>query len=383
MRWAGTTLPLTQDYGPVSLSETPRQGAARLGYGFLLDLGREADHYRSLRMSQGYGTAGVGVLYDAGGDDVYEGEAAVQGGADFGIGLLIDDGGNDHYRAYVHTQGFAFVRGVGVLYDKSGDDNYYANTGDPAFGGDPIYLSVQIPGIANDNFAQGAGFGYNGSSDGVYMSGGLGMLRDGTGNDVYQSAVYSQSSGYWFGTGILVDGAGNDAYDGRYYVQGSTAHFALAVFIDEAGDDKYNQVFTPKATSIGIGHDFSTSWHIDGGGNDIYRGPLLSMGGGNANGLGVMLNIGGDDIYQSASEPTLGVGNLSYEVDMDEARRGVPTTGVFIDIGGHDQYGVTVATNVVRGDNVSWVNDRENPDAGVTTEHGVGVDRADGTIALP
>ena len=372
-----------QEYGPVTLSDTPRQGAARVGYGFLLDLGSEGDHYRSLRMSQGFGSVGVGVLYDAGGDDTYEGEALMQGAGTFGIGLLVDDRGNDSYSAFVYTQGFAYVRGVGMLYDGAGDDHYLANTGDPAFGGDPIYTSIQIPGIANDNFAQGAGFGRNGGSDGVYMSGGLGVLRDRRGNDQYRSAVYSQSSGYWFGTGILSDQEGNDTYDGRYYVQGSTAHFALAVFLDEAGDDLYNQVFTPKATSIGIGHDFSVSWHIDGGGNDKYRGPGLSLGGGNANGLGVLLNLGGDDQYVSATEPTLGVGNLSYEVDTDATRRKIPTTGVFIDIGGHDQYAVTVPSNVTRGDDTSWVNNRENPDAGVTSEHGVGVDRSTGTVALP
>lgn len=372
--------PLTEDNGPVTLSDTPRQGAARLGYGFLLDLGSEGDHYRSLRMSQGFGAVGVGILYDAGGDDVYEGEAAVQGAATFGMGLLFDDSGNDTYNAYAFTQGFGFVRGVGLLYDSSGADRYLANTGDVATGGDPIYFSPQLPGIANGSFAQGAGFGRNGGG-GVYMSGGLGVLRDRRGDDVYRAAVFAQATGYWFGTGILADQAGNDTYDGLWYVQGSAAHFALAVFLDDAGDDKYNLGLTPAATSIGVGHDFSVSWHIDSGGNDNYRAPGLSLGGGNANGLGVMLNLGGDDTYAAAGEPTLGVGNLSSEVDTSAVRRGVPTTGVFIDIGGHDQYLVT--SNVTRGDNVSWINNRESPDAGVTSEHGVGVDRAAGSVALP
>src|SRR6185369_10996939 len=106
-----------KDNGPFSLSETPRQGAARLGYGMLFDLGPEADHYRSLRMSQGFGSAGVGVLYDAGGDDTYE--------------------------AYTESQGFAYVRGIGILYDTAGADKYLADNGDPMAGGDPLYLTPQ------------------------------------------------------------------------------------------------------------------------------------------------------------------------------------------------------------------------------------------------
>ena len=112
------------DYGPITLSDQVRQGGARLGYGMLFDLGKDADHYRSLRMSQGFGVAGVGVLYDAGGDDLYEGEAGVQGSAVFGVGLLLDAGGSDTYRTYADSQGFAYVRAVGLLYDGGGSDKY-------------------------------------------------------------------------------------------------------------------------------------------------------------------------------------------------------------------------------------------------------------------
>src|SRR5579883_193065 len=51
------------DLGPVSLSDEVRQGGARLGYGLLFDYGGGNDHYRALRMSQGFGCAGVGVLF--------------------------------------------------------------------------------------------------------------------------------------------------------------------------------------------------------------------------------------------------------------------------------------------------------------------------------
>lgn len=375
---------VVEDDGPVSLSEVPRQGAARLGYGMLFDLGGDADTYRSLRMSQGYGAAGVGVLYDAGGDDVYEGEAAMQGSAHFGIGLLLDAHGDDRYRAYSQAQGFAYARAVGILGDDEGSDRYDVDNGDPADGGDPLYWTIQIPGKGNNSFSQGAAWGRRSAGtkdDSLDMSGGLAILRDRQGDDTYVASVQAQASGYWFGTGILADGAGNDAYDARYYVQGAGAHFALALFLEDAGDDRYNDKLTPKATSIGVGHDFTVAFHLDLGGNDVYRGPGLSLGSGNANGIGVLLNIGGDDVYRAPGEPTLGAGNLSSEVNQSQPRRGVATTGIFLDAGGKDLY--DVVSTVTRGDGVTWRNDREPAASGLTTEHGAGADLPEGTISFP
>ncbi len=61
-------------YGPYSRSHLGRQGAGRLGYGFLVDLGGGDDTYRSLRKSQGFAAFGVGVLADDVGDDTYTAE---------------------------------------------------------------------------------------------------------------------------------------------------------------------------------------------------------------------------------------------------------------------------------------------------------------------
>ncbi|AKU96440.1 hypothetical protein AKJ09_03104 [Labilithrix luteola] len=396
-RYAGTNWPGQGDSGPISISETPRQGGARMGYGMLFDLGPEGDHYRSLRMSQGFGVAGVGVLYDAGGDDVYEGEAGVQGSAIFGVGLLLDQKGNDTYKTYSYAQGFGFSRGVGVLYDADGTDKYLADVGDPRRGGDPIYVSSQMPctlpadaplaqrnNCGSTSFVQGAGFGRRAScgagDDCVYMSGGFGILRDKAGDDLYTASVYGQATSYWFGVGLLADGAGKDTYDGTYYVLGSGAHFGLSVLLDEAGDDDYT---ARVGTSIAVGHDYTTSWLVDFGGNDVFHGPNLSFGTGNANGLGALVNIGGNDEYHSGGEPTLGCGNLSTEVDQDKNRQKVPTTGIFVDVGGTDTYDLAVASTIVRGDDQSWLNVREPAAAGITSEHGAGLDKKDGTVSLP
>ncbi len=368
--------------GPISLSETPRQGAARLGIGMLFDLGPGRDRYRSLLQSQGYGEAGVGVLYDEGGDDVYEGEAAVQGAAHFGVGLLLDGGGDDSYRAYSQAQGFAASRSVGILVDDGGSDTYVADNGDPADGGDPLYWTIQIPGKGNNSFAQGAAWGLRGSSGWPNMAGGLGILRDRRGDDRYEASVQAQASAYWYGTGILADGEGDDTYDGRYYVQGAGAHFGLSVFLEDGGDDRYDMKLTPRATSIGVGHDRSVAWHVDLGGNDEYRAPGLSLGSGNANGTSFLVNVGGDDVYHCATDLSLGAATLSREwYDAFGARTAsVATTGIFLDVGGSDVYDGPFTPAKTNGS--TWSSKRSPPEWNAL-EQSAGVDADGGEVSLP
>jgi hypothetical protein len=205
----------------------------------------------------------------------------------------------------------------------------------------------------------------------------LGVIRDLTGNDVYQAAVFAQGTGYWFGTGILADGEGNDAYDGRWYVQGSDAHYALTLFWDGDGDDIYNAKQPPKATSIGVGHDYSVGWHLDLGGDDIYHAPGLSLGSGNDNGIGIMINQGGNDTYNTTGTRTLGGASLSKDA-APGPRGNVINLGVFIDTGGVDGY--LIDGQSVQRNNSSWIYQSTNTVP--TKEWGVGLD-GNGSVALP
>ncbi|MBI5502050.1 MAG: hypothetical protein HY907_17540 [Deltaproteobacteria bacterium] len=372
-RWGGTA----DGDGPVSLSRTARQGAARLGIGQLFDLGGGRDEYRSLRMSQGFAVFGAGVLYDDGGDDRYACEAGCQGAGLFGIGLLLDAGGNDSYRTVNSAQGFGFAGGAGVLYDREGDDEYHADPGDPAQGGDPLYRADQLPGAGNRSMAQGMGFGRRADTtrDGVYLSGGVGVLRDAAGDDDYICSVWCQGTGYWFGAGILDDGQGDDDYDALYYGQGAGAHFGAGMFRDGLGDDRYEQRLVPAATGIGVGHDVSVGVHADLGGGDVYRAPPLSLGAGNDNGVGLFVNLGGSDAYEVAGEPALGAGRTPGVPDPAGARAGLATVGVFLDIDGTDGYlvgGVPLAR-----DGALWTDA-----AGAGAAHGVGLDHDGGTVGL-
>lgn len=372
--------PLVQSYGPISLSTRNRQGGARLGIAMLFDLGQGKDEYRSLRMSQGFGVLGVGILYDDGGDDLYQCEAGCQGAAGFGMGLLLDRGGKDTYLTYSSAQGFAYARGGGILLDGDGDDQYLSDHGDPNQNfrngkGDPLYLSAQLPGQGNSSFVQGAAFGRRADgSDNMFMSGGLAVLRDRKGNDTYVAGVFAQGTGYWFGTGILADGDGKDTYDGLWYVQAATAHYALSMLLEGGGDDAYNTQVKPRATHTGVGHDYSISWLVDDSGNDTYVGAGLSLGAGNDNGFGFLVDNAGDDSYSPANTNSLGRANSPTPDTNPRNAQQVRTFGLFLDAGGTDTYKRSDGTAVI-GNDKSWTQGR-SPDNSTTRklEHGVGVD---------
>lgn len=389
---AGTRLPSdsTGRSGGRTNSRFGRQGSGVLGVGLSFDLGADDDSYRSLAISQGAGVLGVGVLFDAGGNDKYESETLSQGAAGFGIGLLLDRAGDDLHRGYNDMQGFGFTRGVGAVVDLAGADTWYLNPGDPALDkGDPLYASAQLPGKGNTSMGQGCGYGrrWDTVPEEEGFIGGLGLLRDASGDDTYTGSVFAQACGF-LGFGALLDGSGNDTYEGLWYVQGSTAHMGLALFHDAAGNDKYNPTFPIAATSVGVGHDFSASIHLDEGGDDTYRGPNLALGSGHANGLGVLVNVGGTDTFRAAGSFSLG-GAAAGEV-FKSSRGKLPTYGAFVKAGGSATYEVAGVDAMRSGGTWSYAPENAG-DAGVPDgstfvdgpAKSVGVDRPSGTASLP
>ena len=352
----------------VSDSRTGRQGSGRYGIGMAFDLGGGDDRWVSLRMSQGFGALGIGVLRDDGGDDAYASEAGAQGSAVFGWGLLLDGGGDDAYHSWAYSQGFGYAGAIGVLMDASGNDDYFADPGN-AFAGVTLYASPQLPGgEGNSSFCQGAGFGLRGDSVNQYFSGGFGFLRDSEGNDSYQTGVFGQGTGYWEGTGLLSDGLGNDQYDALYYMQGGAAHFATGMLFDGGGDDAYNQRFDSYYMHTGAGHDYSLGMFVDDAGNDVYGYGGLAVGASNCQGVGVFIDKDGSDTYLSRSTYSTGLGNHSGEC---ESRTSQPSIGIFIDGGGDvDAYSWPADTTRAPGDNsafgIAW--------NGTSDEHGGAVD---------
>ena len=282
-----------------------------LGVGILLDFGGD-DRYDGKSFGVGSGFFGFGLLYDALGDDRYNGDTHTQGAGSFGLGLLIDEGGRDIYDAALYSQGFGFTQGIGLIYDLTGADSYYA-------GGkykdilryEDHYLSL----------SQGFGYGLRPT-----ISGGMGLIVDLGGNDSYYGDIFAQACAYWWATGMIYDATGNDFYSAFQYGQGTATHMGLGLLIEESGND----VYFGKGLMQGVGHDYSAGILIDRQGDDIYTANDLSQAAGSANGIGVLIDNEGADRYLIKSTTnTQGYGN---------PRRDFGSIGLFIDLGGEDQY---------------------------------------------
>ncbi len=286
-------------------------GSGFFGTGILVDLSGD-DTYLTKNFSLGSGLFGVGVLVDEEGDDKYFGDTFTMGAGSFGMGLLVDMEGSDQYSGALFAQGFGFVSGIGALIDSSGNDNYFA-------GG--RYKDILRYKDHYISLSQGFGYGLR-----PMMSGGIGMLFDLAGNDVYTSDIFGQGSSYWFSLGTLLDKGGNDKYVSFQYAQGAGTHLCLAMLEDEAGDD----VYISHGVSQGCGHDLALGFLWDKSGNDNYLAESLSQGAGSANGFGILADEAGDDgYYVSIKDNTQGYGN---------PRRDYGSVGMLLDFSGKDGY---------------------------------------------
>jgi len=360
-----------EDRYSAEVEALPSFGTGILGCGILLDT-EGNDTYVGLNNSQGSGTFGMGILADYAGDDSYSSVELSQGAGSFGVGLCLDYDGDDSYKCYFGSQGFGYTMGYGLLYDETGDDEYTANDSDI------LYPSAQNSNH-NTSMSQGCGFGRRADiTDGHSMSGGCGLLVDDEGDDTYSCGVFGQGVAYWYAIGVLSDKAGNDDYSGLWYVQGATAHYAISLFRDEVGDDHYQ---AKQATSIGVGHDFSASWHIDTGGNDRYdcwriekddkgkdvrKDGGLMLGCGNMNGMGFFINVGGDDTYDGSSNRMYGGAYINGATSPDTIRNEILCLGLFLDVGGVDSYG-----NEKCSEDNSWYKESETRPG---IEVGIGMD---------
>ncbi|MCB9744780.1 MAG: hypothetical protein H6740_19455 [Alphaproteobacteria bacterium] len=341
------------DYGPYSLSRTPRQGAGLLGVGMLLDLGGGQDVYRSHRMSQGFGAGGVGVLWDDGGDDSYTLEDGGQGAASGGIGLLVDLEGVEHYRAFRAAQGMGWVAGFGAALDGGGGDLWELVVDEVV-----LFPSSQVQGEANLSFGQGAGYGLRRDDTGAHLSGGVGLLRDRAGDDRYLASVYAQGAAYWMGLGVAADASGDDQWDGLFYTTGAGVHWAMGVALDAEGDDRWGQSLEAWQSVLGLGHDLGVGLVVDGEGADTWTGPDRSLGAGKCHGLGLMVEWSGDDSYVARRRSQGWATDYDGRVGSCGDTTDVPTYGVFVDLDGVDSY--DHAGSDLFGDGAQWVT--EDPD---------------------
>ncbi len=279
---------------------------------FIFD--KEGDDYYESKGSGNLGAAigGLGLLYDEKGNDTYKGISFSIGAGCFGVGLLVDREGNDFYIANSYSQGFGMTQGVGCIVDNKGNDSYLVDS-----------RSLDI-GRYNDHYVsmcQGYGLGLR-----PFYAGGIGLIIEGEGNDIYNTDIFGQGGAYWYSLGAIVDKGGHDKYNGYQYSQGAGIHLAVGLLKDYDGWDFYQS----NGVSQGCGHDFGYGMLWDVKGNDNYSAYSLSQGAGNADGIGILIDESGVDGYLNKfPQNTRGYGN---------PRREYGSIGVFLDASGTDYY---------------------------------------------
>ncbi len=293
-------------------------GSAILGAGYAAFIDGN-DQFFSKSIAFGSGLGGVAVFRKTEGRDRYRSSALAQGFGFYGIGLCLDSAGDDLYELELFGQGAGRTSGLGWLVDRSGSDTYRA-------GG--RILNSPLFASAHYSFAQGFGMGFREDSGGI--EGGVGLLTDGSGNDIYWSETYGQAASYWFGLGSLYDANGNDSYTAHHYAQGSAMHMTSAYLFDLEGDDAYT---LKVGAGQAVGHDYGVGVLLDRAGDDLYASRDARPGSGLANGLGLFVDSAGVDRYTT-------------QVGYGRFDRSAASLGVFVDLGGADVYGVGLGNGI-------------------------------------
>ena len=291
--------------------DTVGGAAAFLSAQVLADLDGD-DRYIGADFSFASALLGYARLFDAAGDDIYEAGSASLGFAFRGLAILQDRAGDDMYSAAYLSQAASSSFGFAALLDEAGDDRYHSR---PVFVDDLRYADRYL------SLSQGFSTGFA-----PHHGGGIAVLHDRSGDDVYHADIYGQGAGYWFGWGLLLDDAGDDRFEAYQYAQGAGVHFAVGALVDRAGND----VRRSKGVSQGCGHDAALGLLVDVSGNDSTYSVDMSTGAGSANGIGVFLDGSGEDAYT--------VGNPRMTLGHADMRRERPSHGFFLDLRGEDVY---------------------------------------------
>ena len=329
------------------------QGGSVLGLAMLLD--REGnDTYRAQDVAQGSTLGGGGILVDYAGNDSFVGVRRVQGQAIGGIGLLINRGADDSYRAGIWAQGFGGPAGFAMIDDLEGKDHYYA-------GG--LYLDSYDETPGHEGWSQGIGAGIR-----QVANGGVGVMLDGGGDDIYEYDYIAHGGGYWLGLGFARDFGGNDQrlgatreqFNGQRRIErrfqrfsnGFGCHYALGFLIDDKGNDLY----TGSIMGLGFAWDMAVGMLFDLDGDDVYTASgSTTKGAAGQAGLGILYDFAGKDTHQGR-----GQGYASSSIDYHD----LPTCGgnfaFLIDYGDTDKYSCGARNNsyIMRGSDGGFLIDR-------------------------
>ncbi|MEO7994102.1 MAG: hypothetical protein ABI743_06855, partial [bacterium] len=241
--------------------------------------------------------------------------------------------------------------------------------------------------------AMGVGSGRRGDgSDGHSWAGGLGAIIDLAGNDEYVAGNFSLGTGYWYGIGVMWDGQGDDIYNSVYFTQASGAHYCIGAIFD-LGDGADTHLLQHNAgAGLAFGWDYTDAIFLDSGGDDHYSAKLISYGCANIRSNAFFFELGGNDTYDFQAG-LLGFGATDWRDDYADPGVMSPynsyssSVGVFLDLGGVDQYApFPVEPNapldvvVPMMDNSHWQNPLPGDPHYGARNFGIGVDREGGIL---
>lgn len=252
-------------------------GGAVYGVNILIDRFGD-DMYRGKEVSLGAALYGIGILHDMDGNDKYMADRFSCGAATYGIGALIDNQGNDEYFNVSMSQGFAGPAGFGALLDNAGDDKYYAN---------PKTVAVKFEDIKG-SYNQGSSRGFNGLS-----YGGIGMLADRSGKDLYESKTKSQAYSENYSLGLLLDMNDDDKYSSETLSQAASVNYSLGYLMDMNGNDE----FISQEKSVAYAERKGFALLYDKTGDDEYKAIEIAIACGAAGGKSFLVDISGNDEY--------------------------------------------------------------------------------------
>jgi hypothetical protein len=213
------------------------------------------------------------LLVDAGGNDTYHDDIAVNQDITQPVSVLLDMAGDDHYQPSFNWQISRLGVGTATLV-RQGTGQFGVAVLDDAAGAD-VYISP--------------------SSSQGYGLFGVGVLLDHAGADSYKAYAYSQGAAE-FGYGLLMDvGAGADQYETWTLSQGFAGTRGIGWLVDDGGNDRYLAIEDPIVENwANEGTNFSGSQGFGFGSRILPQGPYLSGG------LGALFDLAGDDQFQCA-----------------------------------------------------------------------------------
>ena len=205
----------------------------------------------------------------------------VQAQAIAGIALLVSDGGENDYHAAMWAQAYGGPLGFALLDDLEGKDHYYVG------GLYPNSYKPETPGY--EGCGQGIGAGIR-----QVANGGIGVLLNGGGHNVYEFDYLSHGGGYWCGLGFARDFGG---YNQR-----------LITRKNFSGGPRTEASF--QRFGCGWGCHYALGFCFDDRGHSTFEGSIMGTGMAWDCSVGALCVLGGGNSFEATNSLTQGCGLL-------------------------------------------------------------------------